>query len=444
MRTGTDRFTRACAHTHARIATGSAATLVLIVLVVTLLVPAHAAGASLAARIDQVVRRSPVAGATSVYVWDQQSRDVIYTRAAGRAVTPASTMKLLTSAAALQRFGPDHQFSTRVALHGTQVGNRWIGDVWLVGGGDPSLSTFGFARDNYGGSGANLASLVSPLRHRGIEGVTGRIMVDDDLLDEVRWVPEWKSSFRFDESGALGALTVNQSLTGKYVGSKSSHLPDIRAGEVYRDLLRRQGIFVAGKTVSGSIPSTAEYVGAVQSPPLIELVSYMNTASDNFFAETLLKDIGADRFGAAGRGSTEDGRRAARAELAALGIDLSKVTWVDGSGLAYGNRVSTRALGHVLGVGAQTTWGERWIGGFANSGRSGTLRKRMTRRPFYGRVFAKTGTLNHTSGLAGFAHRIGSNRRYGFAVVTSYPPGVGVPYTSARNVQDRVAMTLVR
>ena len=145
-----------------------------------------------------------------------------------------------------------------------------------------------------------------------------------------------------------------------------------------------------------------------------------------------------------GTGSTIDGRSVARAELASLGIDMSGVTWTDGSGLAYGNRVTVRSLGHVLGVGAQTPWGEQWIAGFANSGRSGTLRRRMTRRPFYGRVFAKTGTLNHASALAGFALRLGSDRRYGFAVVTSNPAGVGVSYTTAKRLQDRVAMTLVR
>lgn len=417
--------------------------LVALALVATLLLPARATAASLEQRIDLLVSRSGVAGTTSVYVWDQDTRDVLYTRAPGRAVTPASTMKLLTSAAALERFGADHRFTTRVALEGTQVGNRFLGDVWLIGGGDPSLSTFGFARDNYRGRGANLAMLVSPLRNRGIEGITGRIMVDDDLLDELRWVPEWKPSFHFDETGALGALTVNQSLTGKYIGSTSSHLPDIRTGEVYRDLLRRQGIYVAGDTKSGSLPPSAELVGEVESPPLAELVAHMNAASDNFFAEILLKDIGADRFGARGNGSTVDGRRAARAELEALGIDMTGVVWSDGSGLSYVNRVSARSLGHVLGVGAQAAWGEPWITGFANAGRTGTLRNRMTRRPYFGRVYAKSGTLNHASGLAGFAHRVGSNRRFGFAVVTSNPPGVGVSYTRAKRLQDRIAMTLV-
>jgi D-alanyl-D-alanine carboxypeptidase/D-alanyl-D-alanine-endopeptidase (penicillin-binding protein 4) len=123
---------------------------------------------------------------------------------------------------------------------------------------------------------------------------------------------------------------------------------------------------------------------------------------------------------------------------------MSGVRWSDGSGLSYANRVTTRSLGHVLGVGAQTPWGEQWIAGFANAGRTGTLRNRMTRRPFYGRVYGKTGTLRHASALAGFAHRLGSNRRFGFAVVTSNSSGASVSYTTAKRLQDRVAMTLVR
>jgi D-alanyl-D-alanine carboxypeptidase/D-alanyl-D-alanine-endopeptidase (penicillin-binding protein 4) len=414
-----------------------------IAIAVALLAPPTAA-AALDDRVDTAVRRSGVASATSVYVWDQSSRQVLYSRAANRQVTPASTIKLLTGAAALERFGPDHRFTTRVALTGTQQGARWVGDVWIIGGGDPSLSTFGFARDNYDGRGANLAALVNPLRARGIEVVDGDIRVDDDLFDELRWVPEWKRSFRFEETGALGALTVNQSLVGRWIGSDSSQLPDVYAGETYRELLRRQDIRVTGVTRPGSLPVTARLAGAVSSPPLSQLVAHMSSSSDNFFAEILLKQIGVDRFGAAGDGSTVDGRRAARAELERLGVDLEAVQWLDGSGLAYDNLVTARSLSHVLGVGAQAPWGETWIGGFANNGRSGTLRRRMTRRPFYGRVYAKTGTLRHASGLAGFAHRVGSNRRLGFVVLTQDPRGGQLSYDRTRALQDRIAMILVR
>jgi D-alanyl-D-alanine carboxypeptidase/D-alanyl-D-alanine-endopeptidase (penicillin-binding protein 4) len=168
-----------------------------IALVAALAMPAAASSATLAQRIGFVVRSSAVAGSTSVYVWDQQTRDILYTHLPERRVAPASTLKLLTGSAALAQFGPDRRFTTRVALTGHQEGRRWIGDIWLIGGGDPSLSTFGFARDNFRGQGANLASLVTPLRDRGIDGVAGRIMVDDDRFDSLRWVPSWKHSFRF-------------------------------------------------------------------------------------------------------------------------------------------------------------------------------------------------------------------------------------------------------
>ncbi|MEO6866874.1 MAG: D-alanyl-D-alanine carboxypeptidase, partial [Gaiellales bacterium] len=80
----------------------------------------------------------------------------------------------------------------------------------------------------------------------------------------------------------------------------------------------------------------------------------------------------------------------------------------------------------------------------ARSGTYGTLRRRMTRFPYRGRVQAKTGTLRHVSALAGFSERSATGRRYGFAVVTSQPRGAPISYTAARSLQDRIAMVLVR
>jgi len=401
-----------------------------------------AGAAPLDQRIASVVASSGVRGISSVYVWDQTTRDVIYASGPGRPVAPASTMKLLTSAAALAEFGPEHTFDTKVALTGFATGGVWNGNVWLIGGGDPSLSTAGFARDNYGGAGSNIAALVAPLRARGITSVTGRILVDDSHLDRMRYVREWPSRFRFEETGALGGLTVNQSLVGRYVGSASTRAPDIRAGDVYKDLLERSGIDVAGTTLSSTVPATAEIAGSVKSPPLRVLLQHMNRSSDNFYAEILLKDIGREAGGPSS-GTTSDGRVAARAKLASLGVDMKAVTWHDGSGLAYGNRVSARVLGHVLGVGAQATWGPYWINSLARSGGQGTLHKRMRTRPYRGRVHAKTGTLNHVSALAGFSERL-SGRRYGFAVVTYSSPGAHISTNAAHSLQDRIAMILVR
>jgi serine-type D-Ala-D-Ala carboxypeptidase/endopeptidase (penicillin-binding protein 4) len=408
------------------------------------LVPAGAAASSLQQRLATVVAQSGVAANSSVYVWDQSSREVVYARVAGRSVTPASTIKLMTTAAALSRLGPEHRFQTRIALDGTQTGDTFDGDVWLIGGGDPSLSTFGFRRDNYGGVGSNIAGLLTPLRNRGITHVTGRVRVDDGMFDQQRWVGEWNPSFRYYYSGPLGALTVNQGYLGSWRGGQASRNPDIHAGETLRTLMGRNGITVGGSTMRGSLPESAKVVGTLASPPLHQLAGHTNAASDNFFAEILLKHVGVARFGSRSDGSTDQGRRAARAQLVEMGMSMEGVRWVDGSGLAYDNRVTARSIGHTLGVGAQAEWGEQWIQGFATSGRSGTLRNRMTTRPFYGRVQGKTGTLRHASGLAGFSQRVGSNRRYGFVVLTYDPRGRPLQYTLTRALQDRLAMTLVR
>lgn len=416
-------------------------TTALLVLVVSAAAGASPTHAALADRLAATLDQSSVARMTSVYVWDQRSREVLYSRAANRLMTPASTIKLLTSAAALTELGPDHRFKTRIALNGTQNGSTFKGDIWLVGGGDPSLSTFGFRRINYEGKGSNLASLILPIRSLGITKIQGSIRVDDDMFDEVRWAPTWKKSFRLEEAGALGALTVNQSSTG---GAASQRNPDIQTGEMLRTLLDRQGVSVTGSTRSGSMPKNAQIAGTISSPPLIDLVAHMTTTSDNFFAEILLKHVGVEHFKGHSDGSTSQGTRAALLALKRAGINTDDIRWKDGSGLAYSNRVTARTLGHVLGIGAQAPWGEQWIRGFANSGRAGTLRYRLTRRPYYGRIWAKTGTLRHTSALAGFTHRVKSNRRIGFVVLTYDSRGRQLDYGQAHRIQDKVAMILTR
>ncbi len=411
---------------------------------VALLAMPAAAFAGIAERVGATIGRSGISSMTSAYAWDQQTREVLYSQAANRPMIPASTMKLLTSAAAMDRLGPSHRFSTRIALDGVQNGSTFVGDVWLVGGGDPSLSTSGFARANFGGVGANIAALARPLQRRGITLVRGHVKVDDDLFDSLRVVPRWKPSFWYEETGALGALTVNESLVGSHIGSQSVRDPDIYAGDVLRAILMDRGIRVAARTEPGSLPADAKTVGAVASPTVRQLIAHMNSTSDNFFAETFIKQVGVDRFGDRGNGSTSDGARAVRAQLVELGADMSGVTIVDGSGLSYDNRVTARALGHVLGLGLQAEWGETWLSTFAVSGRSGTLKDRMTHRPYYGRVRAKTGTLNPASALAGFASRTTNGKRYGFVVLTTNPRGGALNVTTARGLQDRVAMVLVR
>jgi D-alanyl-D-alanine carboxypeptidase/D-alanyl-D-alanine-endopeptidase (penicillin-binding protein 4) len=185
-------------------------------------------------------------------------------------------------------------------------------------------------------------------------------------------------------------------------------------------------------------------VRELDSPPLSALLQHMLRESDNFYAEVLLKDLAAWHHGEDAGATTSGGRRVGVRALRGLGINMDSTTWTDGSGLAYTNRVTARSLGQVLGIGAQMPWGDAWIDAFARSGTYGTLRKRLTRVPYRGRVSAKTGTLAHASALSGFATRASNGRRYGFVVLSSLPAGRSLSYSAARRLQDRIAMVLVR
>ncbi|MBC7461115.1 MAG: D-alanyl-D-alanine carboxypeptidase/D-alanyl-D-alanine-endopeptidase [Thermoleophilia bacterium] len=423
------------------------AALVTLAAIIGLLVAAcsSAAGATLDQRIRAAVQSSGVASTTSVHVWEQGANEELTSISADRSVAPASNMKLFTSAAALQHFGPDYTFTTSVALRGKLLPDQhtWKGTVYLIGGGDPMLSTLGFSRDNYRGVGTNLGALVAQIKALGITRIDGRVIVVDDFLDRQRFVAEWPGRFRFDEAGALGALTVNQSRIGRWLSSTSTFTPDLQAGATLRMLLERADVEVTGAVARGVLPADAAVAGTVQSQPLSRILGYMMRASDNFTAELLLKDLGRDVYGP-GAGSTSSGRRAGVEQLRALGVGIDGIRWVDGSGLSVYDRVTARTIAQLLQNGADSTWGEPWIASFPVSGTSGTIRKRMTKWPYRGRVHAKTGTINQASALSGFADRLGAPTRYGFSVVTYGGPGSSVSYRRARALQDRIAMILVR
>jgi D-alanyl-D-alanine carboxypeptidase/D-alanyl-D-alanine-endopeptidase (penicillin-binding protein 4) len=158
----------------------------------------------------------------------------------------------------------------------------------------------------------------------------------------------------------------------------------------------------------------------------------MNRESDNFVSEMLLKELGAS---IGRRGTTSTGAAIVQASLVDAGVPVTGVRITDGSGLSQLDRLTAQALVAILRVGA----GDPEIRGpfvtsLAVAGISGTLRRRLVRRPTRGQVIAKTGTTAGASALAGFVRR-----RYVFAIVQNGSP---VPYWSARAAQDRFVTIL--
>jgi serine-type D-Ala-D-Ala carboxypeptidase/endopeptidase (penicillin-binding protein 4) len=356
------------------------------------------------------------ASLTSALAIDLESGRVVYEANSGRALAPASAEKLAVSFAALRVLGPGYRFRTEVAGAGELVGRVWRGDLFLVGYGDPTLAL------------ADLDALARDVRAWGITRVTGRVVADETHFDANRTAPGWKPSFLGLESPPLSALSVEEVEIRPANGSAAS------APRTFATALGRRGIAVGGPLAAGRRPAEILPLAQDLSVPLSEIVRHMNRESDNFVSEMLLKELGAS---VARSGSTAAGGTVVRQALFEAGVPVSGVRIVDGSGLSRLDRLTAKSLVAILRAGAaDPEIRDAFVTSLAVAGVSGTLKRRLDRRPTRGRVIAKTGTTSRASALAGFVRR-----RYVFAILQNGSP---VPYWSARQAQDRFVTVLAR
>lgn len=390
---------------------------------VAALAPAGAAAAALPAEASLSTRlaraldrqRLPAPG-TAALALDLDDGTVAFQRNAAAPLRPASNEKLAVAVAALDELGPDFRIATVVLGSGTRDGSVWRGDLVLKGYGDPSLHA------------DDLASLVAQIRALGIRRITGRVLGDESFFDERRTAPGWKDSYYKLECPPLSALVVDRA----WLDGRTADEPAHAAAIAFRRALARQGVRVAGKAAEGVAPPGATELARVLSPRLSRLVDWMNTESDNFVAELLLKQLGAHELG---RGTTAAGARIVRRELAERDVPLAGVRIVDGSGLSLRDRLTARALGALLlSARADPRIAKPFVASLAVAGVNGTLEDRMESGPARGTVRAKTGTTSAASALSGYA---GSG--FAFVVLVNGDP---VPVDAARRAQDRFAQIL--
>lgn len=309
-------------------------------------------------------------------------------------LTPASNMKLLVASAALDVLGANHRFET--SLVGNREGTRIIGDLFLVGGGDPLLSTRAYPpTQRYSTiSPTFLDTLADEVATSGVTIVSGSIVGDESRYDAERYVPTWGDGIRAIEAGPLSALMVDD---GVVLGDplKPSN-PAVGAAIVFTRLLEARGIQVVGEPRSGVAPSAVPVIARMQSATLSAILVDVLTNSDNNAAELLLKEIGLKNAQTPTRVA---GLQAAAQALKARGVSMEGVVLADGSGLDAGNRVTCETLGTLLtSFGLDSPIGQ----GLALAGTTGTLRDVFTSGPAEGRVRAKTGTLRNVKSLSGF------------------------------------------
>ncbi len=326
-------------------------------------------------------------------VVDLTTGDTLYSHNPNTGRLPASVEKLYTTSTALLRFGANGTLSTSVLGQGQQRGGTFTGTLYLRGGGDPTFGSAPFDRANYD-AGATMQTLVSNLiKATHIRTLNGNLVADESWFDSVRGTPATGGQPSIEVEGELSGLAYDRGWANSDGTVYWAH-PALEAGQQFVAALRSAGVKVTGRARTGRAPVAARTLVSVRSPRIAKLISLTNVPSDNFFAEMLLKDIGA-RFGAGG--TTGDGAAVVQAQMAksfAIGPRLD-----DGSGLSRYDRTTPNQVVTLL---RGMAGNPQFTGSLAVAGETGTLSDEMQGTYAAGRCRGKTGTLHDVSNVVGY------------------------------------------
>ncbi|HTU16297.1 MAG TPA: D-alanyl-D-alanine carboxypeptidase/D-alanyl-D-alanine-endopeptidase [Solirubrobacterales bacterium] len=346
----------------------------------------------------------------------------------------ASNTKIFTTAAALAKLGTDHRFRTRVFADGQINGKGELtGSLYLMGGGDPSLGTGDFLGTYFGGEGTDIERIANKVKRAGIKSVSGRLFGDDTVFDRLRGVAD--SGYATSPYiGPLSGLAFNAGFTSPSLSRFSSDPAKLATKTLVREL-RKRGIKIRKEIAMRKTPAAARknLVSQVRSPDMAWMARSTNLHSNNFFAETLLKDIGAEVRGA---GTTKAGATVVRRYVAALGSNIDNL---DGSGLTYGNLSSASDVVKMLTRVRRRDFGDAFIDSLPVAGVDGTLASRMRGSAAQGNCHAKTGTLTGVSALSGYCFN-GNGRKFAFSILMNGVTDLG----AAHRGQDKIAALIAR
>lgn len=400
-------------------------------------------------RIYQIIHNSPASqeGQVGVYVQVLKTGRVVYSENALKAMVPASNLKVVTTAAALDLLGPDYRYVTELRGGNPDAQGVLRGDLYLRGSGDPSMGL------PYVSPTAPWKFFVKHLKEKGIRTIEGDLVGDDSAFDREYLGQGWFDRYLLDSYAApISALSLNSNVVELSISSQGVRLDPPSSGfsisKEYREggyeecwitrernseltvikgtvppgsiikrtvtvpnpglftlgslalTLKGNGIPISGKSrlinLGGEVarckatPLIAQY----KSPRLKDLAAQVNKESDNVFAGHLFKTLGQKTRG---QGTAHNSEAAVRDFLRNHGVSDQGLTMVDGSGLSTDNRISPRQLVGVVEIMWRHGHGQTFVDSLPTGG-EGTLTSRLG-----GLVLrAKTGTLEEHSALTGY------------------------------------------
>lgn len=396
-----------------------------------LLAAIAASGAAAASKTCTAMRQMLHRGGGSqsgLVVMDAETGKIVCASAAKRQRPLASNMKLFTTGTVLARLGPDRRIATKLFGDGRLTADGvFHGSLYLRGGGDPTLGAPHFYDTYVSGVGTNLFALKAKLKAAGIKRITGRLYADDSFFDRLRGVED-SGYATSGEIGPLSALEFNNGHSGGSIFSGFSSDPAKLAASKLARALNRAGIKVPTRVALGVTPPNAERLAIVRSPTLSQIVNFTDVYSYNYFAEMLIKLLGAERGKA---GSTAAGAEVVRSFARSLGSSLHPV---DGSGLSRPGRASPWQVARFLSGMREQEVGQQFVEDLAVAGKEGTVDSRMHGTAAYGRCHVKTGTLTGVSNLSGYCFNA-SGREMIFSILMGGAYNVSLAHLE----QDRIA-----
>ena len=398
---------------------------------------------------DEKLKKTKV----GVSVYSLSRNEALYDYNSSEALSPASTIKILTSYVALKRLGIDFTFKTYLLTDGKIENGTLNGNLYFKGGGDPGLVT------------ERLYLMVEELERWDIKKIKGDLIVDESIFstqgDENRIIDKaldrpynapvnglsfnyntttvyFRPSSRIGEKvrvypvpdtgflevenrakttkGSVNSLQASrQNIRGKEVlvvngslginGGEQRSYFNINQGALYaghalKMMLREKNISLSGSIKKGTTPSSTKQLVEFNSQPLRELVLLMNKFSNNFMADSFVKMIGIDAKG--GPGAISKGLDVIREEATALGINKNGFQITSGSGLARDDRICAQQFVDIFKTAYNNfTLFPELMSSLPIASVDGTLKKRMKDSAAAKRLRGKTGSIAGVSTLVG-------------------------------------------
>ncbi|MBS1208614.1 MAG: hypothetical protein H6R19_1012 [Proteobacteria bacterium] len=434
------------------------------------------AQASLPDPITRAVREAGLpADAVSLWVGPASGGEPSLQHNPRQLMNPASVMKLITSYAALDQFGPAWTWKTDAYLRGQLIDGVLDGDLVIVGSGDPALTW------------DRLGQWLRDWRTRGLREIRGNIVIDSGLfaqaplnapfdeaqhraynaqpdaflinfgalslrlnpgvanapveasvltpaaplriVNHLKSMPgacgDWRSGLRgtFVPEGNGKTAGLVLTLEGRLAGSCGERQLNLKiddslrwAGLVIRAQWQEIGGSWAGEVVRGNATAPLTAFSSWESPSLPEVLRDMNKWSNNVMARQIFLALGAD--GAAQ--SSEKSITRLQAWMPAQGLDATQWIFENGSGLSRIERTTAAQLGTLLRTAWHSPRMPEYVMGLPVIGRDGTMRARLVDTPMAGRGYVKTGTLDGVKSAAGYVLDA-KGEWQAFAVILNHP-----------------------